>query len=900
MSKVETYNLTSEESLELLDSSTGGITEDEASQRLLKYGENSLIEYKKITPFQIFVNQFKDLMVIILIFAALISALLGEEIDAIVIGSIVILNAVLGFIQEYRAEEALEALKEYSAPTAFVVRNGKGNRIPSKFIVPGDIVELEAGDKVPVDGRLLESINLKIDEAILTGESHDVSKIIDPIEEKSSLGDLKNTVFMGTLVTYGRGRHVATNTGMNTEMGTISEMVATAPTEQTPLEKQLHKLSKALFAIILMVCAAIFVLEIVLKLVQLEILTAPDIVDIFLVAVSLAVSAIPEGLPAVVTTSLALGTQRMAKRKAIVRRLASVQTLGSTTVIVSDKTGTITKNEMTIREIATLNHQIMVSGTGYEPKGEFSEGKVIIDPNEHPEVRYTILTGLLCNTSTLYQEEDQWAIQGDPTEGAMVVLAEKAKMAQEKEMLKFNFENPFDSTRKMMSVIYRHPDGRREAFVKGAPELVLTRCNYILDKGEKRPINDHDRNHFLLRVQEMADSALRTLLCAVRDVEEKEELTPENIENNLMVLGVVGMIDPPRDGVKESIRICNQAGIKVVINTGDHKRTAIAISKEIGLFDPREDVLTGKDLDEMNDDELDCVINHVSTFARGSPIHKVRVLQSLKRHGHLVAMTGDGVNDAPALKNADIGIAMGIKGTDVAKEASDMILLDDNFNTIVNAVEEGRGIFDNIKKFIRYLLSSNFDEILVVAVAALLFLPIPYLAVQILWINLVTDGFPALALTMDPKNPDIMERPPETPGGGFLRNVIFFSLVAGVISFIATFSLFLFDLNITGPQMVLLDPTLLILNPNFIEDRARTIAFTTSVVFEMILVFTIRSNTKSMFSKRSFNNKYLLIAVTITFVLQLFVIYVPFFHLLLSTVTLNLVDWIVMFLLCFT
>jgi Ca2+-transporting ATPase len=835
-------------------------------------------------------------MVIILLIAVLISALLGEQIDAIVIGIIVVLNAILGFVQEYKAEQALEALREYAAPTAFVIRNGIGKRIPSKFLVPGDIVELEAGDKVPVDGRLLESINMKIDEAILTGESHDVSKITKPITEKSSLGDLKNTVFMGTMVTYGRGRFITTNTGMKTEMGTISEMVAAAPDEQTPLEKQLRQLSKVLGAIILIVCAAIFVLEIVLKLIHLDILTLPDVVDIALIAISLAVSAIPEGLPAIVTASLALGTQRMARRKAIVRKLSSVQTLGSTTVIVSDKTGTITKNEMTIREISTLNHRILVSGTGYEPIGEFQINKETIDPNQLPEARQTILTGFLCNTSTLYQEGDQWAIQGDPTEGAMVVLAEKAKLTKEKELLKFDYENPFDSTRKMMSMIYRHSDGRREAFIKGAPELVLARCTHILDKGERRPITDHDRNYLLLRVLEMADSALRTLLCAVRDVAEEEDLSPEKIEDNLTALGAVGMIDPPRDGVKESVRICNQAGIKVVINTGDHKRTAIAISKEIGLFDPREDVLTGKELDEMNDDELDCVINHVSTFARVSPIHKVRVLQSLKRHGHIVAMTGDGVNDAPALKNADIGIAMGIKGTDVAKEASDMILLDDNFNTIVNAVEEGRGIFDNIKKFIRYLLSSNFDEILVVAVAALLFLPIPYLPVQILWINLVTDGLPALALTMDPKNPDIMERPPETPGGGFLRDLISFSLIAGVLSFIATFILFLFEYTIIGPQMLRLDATL---TPQYVEDRARTIAFTTSVIFEMILVFAIRSKTESMFSKRSFNNKYLLIAVATTFILQLCVIYVPFLQFFLRTVVLNLEDWILMFILCF-
>ncbi|MHA1917583.1 MAG: calcium-translocating P-type ATPase, SERCA-type [Candidatus Ranarchaeia archaeon] len=883
MSEMEAYQLETEDVLEQYQTSVDGLSKEEAKKRLETHGENVLIEHDGITPFQIFVNQFKDLMVIILLIAALLSFFLGETIDAIVIGIIVILNSVLGFIQEFKAEKAIEALKEFSSPIAFVIRAGRGREIPSKYVVPGDVIELEMGNKIPSDGRLIEVINFRADESILTGESTDVTKKTEPIDSKSSLGDLKNSVFMGTIVTYGRCRYVTTKTGMDTEIGKISDMVAKAPDPPTPLEKQLHSLSKTLGLIIIFVSVLIFVLEIGVKVVHLDIITPNDLVDNFIIAVSLAVSAIPEGLPAIVTASLALGTQQMAKRKAIVRKLASVQTLGSTTVIVSDKTGTLTKNEMTVRNVSSLNSDVFVTGEGYLPIGEFLIDNKPVNIEKDLAIKGIILTGLLCNTSSLILEENRWMIHGDPTEGALLVLAEKAKITEIKNTLIFDNEIPFDSKRKMMSIIYEK-EGVRKAYVKGAPEIILDRCTHILDNGEKRKITDQDKKSIIRKFQNMANQALRTLLFAERQLKENErEYTSEKIEKDLTCLGIVGMIDPPRDEVKSSIELCEKAGIKVIMNTGDHKSTAVAIAREIGLYKPTEEVLTGKEIDKLNDPELDRMINYVTVCARVSPSHKVRVLQSLKRVGHIVAMTGDGVNDAPALKNADIGISMGINGTDVAKEASDMILLDDNFSTIVNAVEEGRAIFDNIKKFIRYLLSANFDELLVVAVAALLYLPIPFVPVQILWINLVTDGMPALALTMDPKDSGIMDKPPEKTTGKILRNIMVFSFIAGFLAFVATFSLFYFEYVMIGGSPPG-DSDILI--------RARTIAFTTSMLFEMFLVFTIRSETETMFHKKSFNNKYLLLAVGVSLILQLMVIYVPFLQVIFHTTALTLHEWL--------
>ncbi len=850
-----------EEVFEALETDRGGLSEEEAERRLREYGPNELREEKRVTPLQIFLGQFKSILVIILIVSALVSAYIsmrrGEPYtDTYVIMAIVILNAILGFYQEYRAEKAVEALKRMITPKAAVVRGGRERLIDSREIVPGDIILLEAGNRVPADGRLLEAYNLQVDEAPLTGESTPVRKRVGILDEEVPVPDRGNMVYMGTLVTGGRGVAVVTSTGMNTEFGRIAKMVQTIEMGEPPLKRKMEKMGRQLAAISIVLCIWVFLIGLFIHWLDFE--------TLFMTSVSLAVSAIPEGLPAVLTITLALGVSRMAREKAIVRRLASVETLGSTTVICSDKTGTLTKNEMTVRRIALLGRIIEVTGAGYTPDGGFLEDGAQIDPREDGDLELLLRIGVLCSDAHLQRGEEGWGIFGDPTEGALVVAAAKAGLWREKleETYPRVGEIPFDSMRKRMTTIHLTPDGVRVAYMKGAPEVVLERCTHILERGVRRRITPRDREWILSTTREMASEALRVLAMAYRELPPEGELEAEEVERGLTFVGLQGMIDPPRDEVPEAIKLCRMAGIRPIMVTGDHKLTAVAIAKQIGMLSGGEEaVLTGAELDKMSDEELDEVIEHISVFARVSPEHKVRIAQSLRRRGHIVAMTGDGVNDAPALKAADIGVAMGIKGTDVTKEAADMILEDDNFATIVKAVESGRHIYDNITKYIRLMLTANFDEFVEITVCTLLGLPLPFLPIHVLWVNLVTDGLPAVALSVDPKDPEIMRYPPRDPEEGLLTRFWRFILFAAVLDFLSDFAPFLYVYTTTG------DPTL-----------ARTVAFTSIVFFEFFLAYQCRSETHHIFAlgRRGWTeNKMLFLSVAVSIAIQIAIIYWP-------------------------
>jgi len=871
------HSMSIDEVLKELDTTFDGLSDVEAKARLEKYGFNELVEKAKVSVIKIFIDQFKNFLVGLLIAAAIISAVIGEHIDAFAIVAIVILNGVLGFIQEYRAEQALEALKRLAAPKARVRRNGSEITILARELVPGDVIILEPGDRVPADARLITCTDLKIDEAMLTGESIPVKKnaaIILP--EDTPVADRKNMVFMGTLVTTGYGEAVVVSTGMNTEMGKIAAMVQEVEKEETPLMRRLNRFGKRIGTLIVVLCIITFVLGLAREM---------DPVLMFMTAVGLAVSAVPEGLPAVVTITLALGVKDMAKRNAIVRRLASVETLGCTTVICADKTGTMTKNEMTVRKIYVNGRIIEVTGAGYEVEGEFLFNGETINPAEDPHLELLLRIGLLCSHAELVKEDGKWKVLGDPTEGALVVAAAKAGMWKRALLKDYpkRHEIPFESSRKRMTTIHETKDGKLVAYVKGAPEVILERSRFILEDGNVRLITDADKQRILTIVREMAQSALRVLAMAYRVIPAQFEfIDTDQVESELVFVGLAGMIDPPRDEVKGAIEQCRRAGIRVVMITGDHKLTAIAIAKEIGLVEGNNFmVLTGAELDKMSDEELTKVVDKVPIFARVSPEHKVRIVKALKRKGHIVAMTGDGVNDAPALKLADIGVAMGIKGTDVAKEASDMILADDNFATIVRAVRDGRAIYDNIRKFVRFLLACNFDEIAVITTCILAGLPPALLPLQILWINLVTDGGPAVALGVDPPDEDIMERPPRDPEEGILSGMELFILASALFQFLGTMAAYLLGMYLLKDSVA----------------EARTLAFVQAVLFELFVVFNCRSEKHSAFRIGFLTNKALVIADVAGLILTLMLVYAPPLQVIFDTVPLTLYDWILCILL---
>jgi len=742
-----------------------GLTEEEVKRRIEKYGYNELKKEEQVSPFTLFVNQFKNILIIILLIATALSALVGEIFDAGLILVIVVFCAVLGFIQEYRAERALEALKKMLSPTITALRGGKEEEVSSKELVPGDVLLLEAGDKIPADARLVENHSLRCDEAPLTGESVPVGKDVKPLPENVRVNDRRNMVFTGTTVTYGRGKAVVTFTGMNTEFGKIAEEVTTVETEKTPLEKRTDEIGKWLGIISFVICFLVAAVSVLREIFGGGKIDLPFVVTMVMFAVSLAVAAVPEALAAIVTGALAIGMHQMAQRNALVRKMPAVETLGCTTVICSDKTGTLTKGEMTVRKIFTGGRVIEVTGAGYEPKGELKGSEV--DIKNSKTLQLLLQGGLLCSDAVLEEKEGKWMIKGDPTEGALVVAAAKAglhpaEMRLENPRIE---EIPFSSERKRMTTIHQMGDGKKMAFMKGAPEVVLEKCSHILENGELRELKEKEKDEILKANEEMAQAALRVLGFACRECPDPIQCTEEYLEHHMVFVGLAGMMDPPREEAIEAIRICKQVGIKSIMITGDHKLTAVAIAREMGIFRDGDMVLTGEELENISEAELEKIVDRITVYARVSPMDKLKIVKAWKARGEVVAMTGDGVNDAPALKHADIGVAMGITGTEVTKEASDMVLSDDNFATIVKAIERGRWIYDNIKKYLTYLLRCNITEVMVIGGVVLVSGPeyLPLLPAAILYINLVTDGLPALALGVAPPDPDIMQRPPRDP-----------------------------------------------------------------------------------------------------------------------------------------
>ncbi|MDH5203458.1 MAG: HAD-IC family P-type ATPase, partial [Nitrospirota bacterium] len=774
-----------------------GLSSEEIRSRLEKYGYNELKKEERISPLSIFVNQFKNILIIILLIATVLSALVGEIFDAALILVIVVFCAVLGFIQEYKAEQALEALKKMLSPTITVLREGEEEEIPSKELVPGDILLLEAGDKIPADARLIELHSLKCDEAPLTGESVPVGKDLKPLSEKTLVADRKNMVLTGTTVTYGRGKAAVTSTGMNTEFGKIAEEVTAVETEKTPLEKRTDEIGKWLGIISLAICFLVAGISVAREILGDGRVDLPFIVTMVMFAVALAVAAVPEALAAIVTGALAIGMHQMAKRNALVRKMPAVETLGCTTVICSDKTGTLTKGEMTVRKIFTGGSFIEVTGVGYTPEGEFKGSDVNVQRNQ--SLLLLLQGGLLCSDAVLEEKEGKWFIKGDTTEGALVVSAAKAGFHQAEMRLENPRieEMPFSSERKRMTTVHQMQDGKRTAFMKGAPEIVLERCTSITDGNGTRPLTEDDRAKILKANEEMAQGALRVLGLAYREISLAIACTEEGVECDMVFIGLAGMMDPPREEAIEATKICKQVHIKPVMITGDHKLTAVAVAKEIGIYNEGDMVLTGEELEKMSDEDFEKIVNKVTVYARVSPMDKLKIVKAWKKRGEVVAMTGDGVNDAPALKHADIGVAMGITGTEVTKEASDMVLSDDNFATIVKAIERGRWIYDNIKKYLTYLLRCNITEVIVIGGVVLIMGPeyLPLLPAAILYINLVTDGLPALALGVAPPDPDIMQRPPRDPKESvFSKDVRAFIALALFIEIPFFFFLFFHDL----------------------------------------------------------------------------------------------------------
>ncbi len=834
-----------------------GLTNDEVRRRLEEYGYNELKKEEGVSPFILFINQFKNILIVILLIAIVLSAVIGEWIDAAIIMAIVIFCAVLGFTQEYRAERALEALKKMLSPTITVLREGREEETPSKELVPGDILLLEAGDKIPADARLVEVHSLMCDEAPLTGESVPVTKDIKLLPEDMRVSDRVNMVFTGTTVTYGRGKAVVTSTGMNTEFGEIAKEVTTVETESTPLEKRTAEIGKWLGIIALSVCLLIMVISIARQALGGGEIDLPFIVTIVMFAVALAVAAVPEALAAIVTGALAIGMRQMAKRNALIRKMPAVETLGCTTVICSDKTGTLTKGEMTVRKIFNGGRLIEVTGVGYAPVGDF-RGSEIINAINDSSLRLFLLGGLLCCDATLQEKEGQWLIKGDPTEGALLVAAVKAGLHQDEIRLENPRieEIPFSSDRKRMTTIHQMGNGKRVAFMKGAPEVVLERCPHILKDGGMGELGGIEKAQILKVNEEMAQEALRVLGVAYRELQDGIACTEEAVEKDMIFLGLAGMMDPPRKEAIEATNVCKQIHIRPIMITGDHKLTAVAIAKEIGIYKEGDMVITGEELEKMSDEEYENVVDKVTVYARVSPLDKLKIVKAWKKKGEVVAMTGDGVNDAPALKQADIGVAMGITGTDVTKEAADMVLSDDNFATIVKAIESGRWIYDNIKKYLAYLLQCNIVEVIVIGGVVLVLGPasLPLKAAAILYINLVTDGLPALALGVAPPDPGIMQKSPRDPKESiFSWDVKSFMILAVLIQCPVFYFIWFHELG---------DIT-----------HAMTEMFFLFIVIELVIALNCRSLTFSVFKAPP--HKWLLIAIGSQILLTVVLIQIP-------------------------
>lgn len=858
------HALTAQEVCAILEAGPDGLTTQTAQERLEVYGPNQLTEKRRVSAITVLFDQFRNFMVIVLLVATLISGLLGEFTDAITIILIIVANALLGFFQQLRAEKSLASLRELTAPLARALRDGRVVELKARDLAPGDVVLLEAGDRAPADLRLLTARSLEMEESSLTGESVPVEKDAAPVSrEDAPLGDRRSMAYLGTMVSRGTARGIVVATGMHTEMGKIADLIMTSEETATPLERRLDQLGQVLVYVSVAITVVVAIAGI---------LHGHDVYEMFLAGVSLAVAAIPEGLPAIVTIALALGVQRMIRRKAIVRRLPSVETLGCATVICSDKTGTLTQNQMTVKEIHVDGRRLQVEGDGYEASGRILDGLREVTAAD-VTLRSLAEIGLVCNNATLTSDNGRMVALGDPTEAALLTLAQKLHVVARGTRVA---EAPFDALRKRMSVLQETAAGYT-LLVKGAPDLLLQSCTHVLQGGREVPLTEQLRKQLRERLDDMAARALRTLGFAMRKVQSATG-DPESLERDLTFVGMVGIMDPPRQEVKDAIAICKQAGIRTVMITGDHRLTAEAIARDLGILPKHGQVATGVELDRWSDRDLAERVDDIYVFARVSPLHKLRIVRALQENGHVVAMTGDGVNDAPAIKAADIGIAMGRTGTDVAKDASSLILADDNFATIVAAIEEGRGIYDNIRKFIRYLLTSNVGEIITMFAAMVMGLPLPLIPIQILWVNLVTDGLPAIALGVDSAEEDTMERPPRSVREGiFARGLGRKIIIRGFLIGGMTLAVFAGALSFGHVPLA----------------QAQTMAFATLVMAQLIHVFDCRSVQYGVLQRGIFGNVWLVFAVLSSLLLLLIVIYIPSLQPAFHTRPLTVLQWLV-------
>lgn len=851
-----------------------GLNTEQVSENQKKYGLNQLKEANKKTFLSKVADQFKDFLILILLAASVVSFSIGEKTDAMIIVAIVIINAMLGLYQEGKAEKAIEALQKLAAPNANVIRNGAPISVPAEQLVPGDVVVLETGDIVPADLRLVESYNLQIEEASLTGESVASEKRAEDIcEEEVSLADRKNMAYASTILTYGRGKGVVVSTGHDTEIGKIAEVIQGYEEESTPLQKKLARLGKQLGIIVLAVCVVVFVIGILQNL---------PMLDMFMTSVSLAVAAIPEGLPAIVTVVLSLGMGKMASKHAIVKKLPAVETLGTTTVICSDKTGTLTQNEMTVVKVFVDEHILDVEGEGYEADGRICHEKEEVDVETVPTLERLLEITLLANDAKLKRlENGKLGVMGDPTEGALITLANKWDMYSKdyEEAHPRKNELPFDSDRKMMTTFHENIEKNPVvSFTKGALDVVLSRCSYWEKNNEIVELNEELREKISEVNQKFSKNALRVLALAYRSFEKMpEEITVDEIEKEMIFVGLVGMIDPARAEAKEAIKLCKYAGIIPVMITGDYKETAFAIGQQLGMVEDISQAMMGTELEQYNAEQMREIVKDKRVYARVSPEHKVKIVTALKENGNIVAMTGDGVNDALAIKKADIGIAMGITGTDVAKNTAEVILTDDNFASIVDAVQEGRIIYSNIKKFVSFLLSCNIGEILIVLVSILMKLPVPLLPIQLLWLNLVTDSFPALALGVEKGDEDIMNQPPRDPQEPILDKKTSIRIAVQSIAItIATISAYQYGLHHFTEQTL---------------EGARTIAFVTLILAELLRSYSARSESHTVMSIGMFSNRALTLGTVFSLFMTLIVVYIPFMRTLFHTVFLGAEEW---------
>jgi Ca2+-transporting ATPase len=857
------YQLDEREVFKRLQTSEEGLSEAQAKKHLETYGPNTIAEKKETSRLKIFIRQFTSPLIYILLIAALVTFLLQSYTDTCVILTVVVFNAIIGFIQEFKAEESMRALKRLIVPRARVLRENREKEISSEELVPGDIVLLTSGAKVPADLRLSHTLELKIDESMLTGESLPAEKIMKPIKENNlSPGDQRNMVFMGTVVVNGRGRGVVVTTGSQTVLGSIATEVQEAEGIQAPLQQKFHKFSKRIGFIVLAASILLFLIGIFI---------GENLKEMFMTAVAAAVATVPEGLPVVLTIALAVGVRRMAKRHAIIRKLAAVETLGSTTVICTDKTGTLTKNEMTVKVIFDGEHVFDVTGSGYDPEGEILHEWMVPTEEERKNLFMALRIGLLCNESYLYEEDGEYKVDGDPTEGALIVSASKGGLIPEKE--KNLYEQiailPFESERGFMATLHRN-DHKKLIFIKGAPEKVLDLCTGCL-------VAEGLRTEAILQTADrFAKEGMRVLAMAYREVPETmEKLNENNVRGSYILAGIQGMIDPPRPEVIDAIKGCRQAGIRVVMITGDHPTTAMAIGKMLSLSHDTSKALTGGEIEGMDDDQLSAKVREVSVFARVAPNHKLRIVDQLMRQGEIVAVTGDGVNDAPALKKGHIGVAMGKKGTDVAKEASDMVITDDNFATIFSAVEEGRVVFDNIRKVVFFLIPTGVAAIGSIIGSILMGLPMPYTPSQLLWINLVTNGFQVIALTFEPKERNVLNRPPRDPREGVMSRILIErTILVGLL--ISVGVIFKFTHALEGGVSL---------------ERARTVAVTTMVFFQFFQAWNSRSESASIFRISFFSNPWIVYGLIASILAQLASIYLPALQWVLKTEPLTWLEW---------